>query len=101
MLTAGGTKIMSVIIENDGLYEKHESLNSISGDYSKLSKEELVKIIQNAGVVGMGGATFPAHVKLSPPPDTKIDCIIVNGAECEPYLTSDYHVMLEETLKNL
>lgn len=96
MLTAGGTKVMSIIVENDGLYEKHESL-SPRGDYSSLSKDELLKIIQDSGVVGMGGATFPTHVKLAPPPDKKIDCIIVNGAECEPYITSDYHVMLEET----
>lgn len=96
MLTASGTKVMSVVVENDGLYEKHESMVPRQ-DYKNLSKEELLKIIQDAGVVGMGGATFPAHVKLAPPPDKKIDCIIVNGAECEPYITSDYRVMLEET----
>ncbi|TDT61131.1 electron transport complex subunit RsxC [Fonticella tunisiensis] len=91
-----GSKVLSIIVENDGLYEKHESLVP-KQDYRSLSKEELLKIIQEAGVVGMGGATFPTHVKLSPPPDKKIDTIIINGAECEPYLTSDYRVMLEET----
>lgn len=96
MLMANGSKVMSVIIENDGLFEKHESIKSRE-DYSNLTKEELTKIVQDAGIVGMGGAGFPTHVKLSPPPDKKIDCIIVNGAECEPYLTSDHRVMLEET----
>ncbi|MFQ9802391.1 MAG: hypothetical protein ACLR23_29755 [Clostridia bacterium] len=51
--------------------------------------------IRQAGIVGMGGAGFPAHVKLSPGPDKKIDTIIVNGAECEPFLSSDYRVMIE------
>ena len=96
MLTTNGSKVMSIIIENDGLYEKHESIKARE-KYDNLTKEELLKIIQEAGIVGMGGAGFPTHVKLSPPPDKKIDSIIVNGAECEPYLTSDHRVMLEET----
>lgn len=96
MLTANGSKVMSIIIENDGLFEKHESIKTREG-YNDLTNEELIKIIQEAGIVGMGGAGFPTHVKLSPPPDKKIDYIIVNGAECEPYLTSDHRVMLEET----
>lgn len=53
--------------------------------------------IKNNGVVGLGGATFPAHVKLCPPPDKKAECLILNGAECEPYLTSDYRIMLEKS----
>ena len=53
--------------------------------------------IKNNGVVGLGGATFPTHVKLCPPPDKKAECLILNGAECEPYLTSDYRIMLEKT----
>ncbi len=65
-------------------------------DYEKLSKEEIREIIKEAGIVGMGGAGFPTHVKLAPKDDAKIDTIIVNGAECEPYLTSDYRMMLEE-----
>lgn len=96
VLIANGSKVMSVIIENDGLYEKHESIKARE-NYDNLTKEELVKVVQDAGIVGMGGAGFPTHVKLSPPPDKKIDTIIVNGAECEPYLTSDHRVMLEET----
>lgn len=96
MLQSNGSKVMSIIIENDGLYEKDESVIA-RDDYRELSREELQKIIQESGVVGMGGATFPTHVKLAPPPDMKIEYIIVNGAECEPYITSDYRVMLEET----
>ncbi|MCM8709827.1 electron transport complex subunit RsxC [Clostridium sp. SYSU_GA19001] len=93
---ANGSKVMSVIIENDGLYEEIEGLVPRE-DYSKLSKDELLKIIAEAGIVGMGGACFPTHVKLAPPPDKKIDAIIVNGAECEPYLTCDHRLMLENT----
>lgn len=95
-LIPGGTEVLSVIVENDGKYEEHESLVSRES-YKGMSKEELVKIIQEAGIVGLGGATFPTHVKLSPPPDKKIDTIIINGAECEPYITSDHRLMLEQT----
>lgn len=61
----------------------------------KLSGKEIVERIKACGVVGLGGATFPTNVKLSPPPTAKPTCVIINGAECEPYLTSDYRVMLE------
>jgi len=60
-----------------------------------LSKEEIIERIKNAGVVGMGGACFPTHVKLCPPPACKIDTLIVNAVECEPYLTADHRLMLE------
>jgi Na+-translocating ferredoxin:NAD+ oxidoreductase subunit C len=96
VLVSSGSKVMSVIVENDGLYEKHESLVP-RDSYANLSKEELLNIIKEAGIVGMGGATFPTHVKLAPPPDKKIDAIVINAAECEPYITSDHRVMLEET----
>lgn len=89
-----GTEVMSIIIENDFKYEKDPSVTANSS-VDKLSPEEIVEIVRNAGIVGMGGATFPTHVKLSPPADKKIDAVIVNGAECEPYLTSDHRVMLE------
>ncbi|MDL2231662.1 electron transport complex subunit RsxC [Porphyromonadaceae bacterium OttesenSCG-928-L07] len=59
------------------------------------SKEEILKLIAEAGIVGMGGATFPTQVKLSPPPGSKAEVLIINGVECEPYLTSDHRVMLE------
>ncbi len=65
-------------------------------DWVNLGKEQLLEIIKKAGIVGLGGAMFPTHVKLSPPPDKKIDTFIVNAAECEPYLAIDYRLMLEK-----
>ena len=61
-----------------------------------LTPEEIVAKIKAAGIVGMGGATFPTHVKLMPPPGAKADCVIINGVECEPYLTADHRLMLEK-----
>ena len=61
-----------------------------------LSKEEIVKAIAAAGIVGMGGATFPTQVKLTPPPGNKAEVLIINGVECEPYLTADHRIMLEK-----
>ncbi len=60
-----------------------------------LTPEEIVKKIADAGIVGMGGACFPTQVKLTPPPTAKAECVIINGVECEPYLTSDHQLMLE------
>jgi len=94
LVPTGGT-VNSIVIENDGKNEEIEAMNSRS-NYMSLSKEEILDIIKNAGVVGLGGAGFPTHIKLNPPPDKKIDHIIVNAAECEPYLTTDHRVMLEE-----
>ena len=92
-----GDKIMSIVVENDGLYEEVEMTGH--GDPEKLSKEEIINIVKEAGIVGMGGAGFPTHVKLSPKEPEKIDHVIINCAECEPYLTSDYRRMLEEPEK--
>ena len=92
-----GNKIMSIVVENDNLYETIQYPDY--GPYEKLSKDEIRKIIQEAGIVGMGGAGFPTHVKLSPKEPEKIDYVIANCAECEPYLTSDYRRMLEEPEK--
>jgi electron transport complex protein RnfC len=64
-------------------------------DWQNLSGKEIVAKIKDAGIVGLGGAGFPTHVKLSPPPTVKMDTLIINGAECEPYLTTDHRVMLE------
>lgn len=92
-----GDSIDSIIIENDGLYEEVDY-----GECKPLeeqSKEEIIKKVQVAGVVGMGGAGFPTHVKLSPKEPDKIEYIIGNCAECEPYLTSDYRRMIEEPQK--
>lgn len=94
---ATGDMVNSIIIENDGKFiEKgFESCEN----YYDLSNEEIIKKIQEAGIVGMGGAGFPTHVKLSPKNPEKIEYIIANCAECEPYLTSDYRSMVEEPEK--
>ena len=83
-----------IVIENDFKEELDESVKP-HGELESLDPKEIIKIIQDAGIVGMGGATFPTHVKLSPPPDSNIDVIILNGAECEPYLTADHRLMVE------
>ena len=88
-----GSKLNSIIIANDGQYEEVEYPQP--KPLSELTKEEILNIIGEAGVVGMGGAGFPTHVKLAPKDPSKIEYILVNGAECEPYLTSDYRQMLE------
>ena len=95
-LVPGGQKVMCVEIENDMQDEVYEQLPSYPG-IDEMSAEELLNMIKEAGIVGMGGAIFPTHVKLSPPPDKKIDVVILNGAECEPYLTADHRLMLERS----
>lgn len=97
-LMVNGAMVTSIIVENDGLDEKIEHFGE-DRDYTRLSKDEIRNIVKEAGIVGLGGAGFPTHVKLSPKDDSKIDYILVNGAECEPYLTSDYRMMLEEPEK--
>lgn len=94
-LLPNGMKAKCIIVENDHEYEESENLNK-SYDYKNMSNKEIIDVIKEAGIVGMGGAGFPTHIKLSPPEGKEIDHIIINGAECEPYLTSDYRVMLEE-----
>lgn len=89
-----GRPVTAITIESDGLDEWDESVKP-KGELEDLEAEALRKIIREAGIVGLGGATFPAHVKLSPPADKKIDYVVINGAECEPYLTADHRVMLE------
>lgn len=96
-LVATGGMVDSIIVENDGMYEEASPI--FSGNPDELSKDEIIKIIEEAGIVGMGGAGFPTNVKLSPKNADIIDSIIVNGAECEPYLTSDYRRMVEQTDK--
>ena len=88
----------SIVIENDNEYTPIEGLGE-ERDYTKLTKEEIRQYIKDAGIVGMGGAGFPTHVKVTPKDDNAIDYVLVNGAECEPYLTSDYRMMLEEPEK--
>lgn len=97
-LTVSGTKVDSIIIENDHEYKPIVGLGE-KRDYTKLSKDEIRHIIKEAGIVGLGGAAFPTHVKLTPKDDNKIEYILINAAECEPYLTSDYRMLLEEPEK--
>ncbi len=92
-----GDSVMSIVIENDDKYEEVEYPPAI--DINKASAEEIIERIKEAGIVGMGGAGFPTFIKLSPKEPDKIDYVIVNCAECEPYLTSDYRRMLEEPEK--
>lgn len=94
-LIASGAKVDSIVVENDGAYETVPGFGEVC-DPAKLSKEEIRNKIKEAGIVGMGGAGFPNHVKVTPKDDSKIEYVIVNAAECEPYLTSDYRMMLEE-----
>lgn len=91
-----GSQATCVVIENDGEYAAIDGLGE-DRDYTKLSADEIRDIVKEAGVVGMGGAGFPTNVKLAPKEPDKIDYILVNGAECEPYLTSDYRQMLERS----
>ncbi len=92
-----GDMVNSIVIANDGAFRSVEFEET--KDISALSKEEIIGKIKEAGIVGMGGAGFPTHVKLSPKEPEKIEYIIANCAECEPYLTSDYRRMLEEPEK--
>jgi len=92
----GFGKCLTIVIESDGKDEWVEGM-PISRNWQDLSDKDMIDIIRDAGIVGMGGATFPSHVKLSPPTDKKVEFFILNGAECEPYLTSDYRSMLEYT----
>jgi len=94
----GGGKVLSVVIEGDGTVKDWGS-GDTDLELESLVKEELMNIIREGGVVGMGGAAFPTHVKLSPPKEKKIDAFILNGCECEPYLTSDHRLMVEEPEK--
>lgn len=94
-LNHSNSKVMTIVIENDDLYEEAEPIHKTPLD--DLSPNDMRQIIKEAGIVGLGGAAFPTHVKLSPPEDKKITHLIINAAECEPYLTCDRRVMLEKT----
>ncbi len=92
---AQGVLVSAIELETDGLEEWDDSLKPIQ-NWRNADRDLLRKRIMAGGVVGMGGAAFPTHVKLTPPPAKTIDTLILNGAECEPYLTSDYRLMLEQ-----
>ena len=86
-----GRPVLSVVVEGEG---DPGSWTSVA-DWKSMDVPEIRRRIQEAGVVGMGGAAFPTHVKLSPPPDKKVEALILNGVECEPYLTCDHRLMVE------
>jgi electron transport complex protein RnfC len=91
----------AIVIESDGrdeLFAKNQTPKS-KDQIDRLTAQEIRDIVREAGIVGMGGASFPTHIKLNPP--KPVDTLIVNGAECEPYLTSDYRLMVEETTEIL
>ena len=96
-MTTSGNKVDSIVVEDDGMYE--EAAPFPVKPLAEMGRDEMIQLIREAGVVGLGGAGFPTHVKLSPKEPDKIDTILVNCAECEPYLTSDYRLMMERPEK--
>lgn len=86
---------IAIQVEGDEWIPDYDKSDKVEHNIG-LSKEEIIKLIGAAGIVGMGGATFPTQVKLSPPPGSKAEVLIINGVECEPYLTADHRVMLEK-----
>jgi electron transport complex protein RnfC len=94
-----GRQVTAVEIKSDGKNET-EFLPPIT-KWHEAASGELINRVTECGVVGMGGASFPTHVKLSPPPEKTIDTLIINGAECEPYLTADHRLMLEKSTEFL
>ena len=93
-MTPSGDELPAITVENDFEYEAVAGFGE-PRDYDRLSKEEIRQIIRDAGIIGMGGAGFPTSVKITVKDDSKIDYVIANGAECEPYITCDYRLMLE------
>jgi len=89
-----GQKVTSIIIDSDG---QDEWLPGLLGenDLDALTPDEIRQKVLAAGIVGLGGAAFPTHVKLSPPADRPVDSVIINAVECEPFLTCDYRIMME------
>jgi len=94
----GGFRSLSVVIEGDGTAKEWAQAGS-PADISSLSAEFIREAVRDAGIVGMGGAAFPTSVKLAPPKGKAIEAIVLNGCECEPYLTADHRIMLEEPEK--
>ena len=97
VIDASGYRKPAIFIDVDGdEWEEGIDRSETLVKECSLKPEEIVEKIKNAGVVGMGGACFPTHVKLCPPPGSKAECVIINAVECEPYLTADYRLMLEK-----
>lgn len=97
-MTMSGSLCEAVVIANDGAFATVEGFGT-KRDYTVLSKEEIRRYIKEAGIVGLGGTGFPTHVKLTPKRDEAVEYVIVNGMECEPYLTGDERLMTEEGKK--
>ncbi len=98
-LDASDTRRMAVYVDVDGdeweeSIDRSETLVTLA-ERPELDSKTIIDKIKQAGIVGMGGATFPCHVKLCPPPGQKAECVIINAVECEPYLTADHRLMLE------
>jgi len=91
-VTPAGAKVNAIVIENDGEFKEAEFQ---AKPYQDMTRDEVLAAIKDAGIVGLGGAGFPTHVKLAPKDPGAIEYIIVNGAECEPYITGDYRIMME------
>lgn len=87
----------AIVVENDFLDTECESLHATAADYGSMSNEQLISIVREAGITGMGGASFPTHVKIQSALKDNIDTLIINAAECEPYLSNDNRIMLEST----
>lgn len=101
VIDATGYRKPAIIINVEGdewvdSIDRSEKLETLEG-HPELTPEEIVERIKVAGVTGMGGAGFPTFIKLCPPPGAKAECVIINGVECEPYITSDYRLMMEHT----
>lgn len=94
--TAEGPKSPAIVIETYA-GSTQQVLYGADRDVESMQPQELVQAVQESGMVGLGGAAFPSHVKLLPPNGKKIDTLVINGCECEPYLTCDHRVMLEQT----
>jgi Na+-translocating ferredoxin:NAD+ oxidoreductase subunit C len=88
-----GQMVESIVIAVD---KNQDKLDLIDNDLDKVTKEDVINAVKEAGIVGMGGAAFPTSVKLNPPPDKHVDALIINGCECEPFLTCDHRLMLEK-----
>lgn len=100
IVDASGYRRPAIFVDVEGdvweeSIDRSETLVTLK-DRPELTAQDIVAKVKAAGVVGMGGATFPCHVKLSPPPGSKAECVVINGVECEPYLTADHRLMLEK-----
>ena len=98
-IDATGYRVPAIIINVEGdeweeAIDRSDKLETLAG-HPELTPEEIVERIKTAGVTGMGGAGFPTFIKLCPPPGVKAECVIINAVECEPYITSDYRLMME------